>query len=217
LKRKKKKKSITPPLQLESSPIRDAVEVEEVLEVPHQPLQPQVVSYPDTSDDNRRPGRAYPMTSSTSANRYRVDNRDLDQDEEFLRDRRVSDIFCEERVAPILKTSAEIGGLECMEEGKQVRPNSLIYGSLGHYSKPSPILTMPNELATETDIAREKKGWYKGPNHTFESVFRVTDAEYKNVFVSPALDPEVDSLPVQIFEAKTYSVFQILGRGISFN
>jgi hypothetical protein len=118
----------------------------------------------------------------------------MDEDENFLKDRKIRDIFCEERVTPILQTTAEIGGLECLDEESNTRPNSLIYGSFGRFAKTIPILTMPNELLTEIEITRDRKRWFRSPNSTFENVFRVTEAEYKSYFLSPLLDPEVENL-----------------------
>jgi hypothetical protein len=179
----------------DDSIVQEVVHEEEVVDpLPLPPTPPPLVGsrapVTETDDSIVIPTRMYPSTSSSTSR----DKDKNDEDEEFLKGRKISDIFCEERVTPILLTTAEISGLECMEEDTDVRPNSLVYGSFGRFQKPPSILTMPNELATEIDVARARKHWYKSPNRKFESIFRVTKEEYKNFFASPLLDPEVENL-----------------------
>jgi hypothetical protein len=114
------------PIQdLDSSPIREPLELEEVLDpVPHTSSRAINSGAQAKGDSSNRTIRSYPTASSVRHDRASLDNDEMDQDEDLIRDRRVSDIFCEERIAPILKTSAEIGGLECMEEETKRRPNS---------------------------------------------------------------------------------------------
>jgi hypothetical protein len=70
------------------------------------------------------------------------------EDEEDLGSRKLRDVFQSLRVDPILRTSAEINGLEYMSEPKEVEPGTLRYGSLGlRRQAAEPIMRLPLEVA----------------------------------------------------------------------
>jgi hypothetical protein len=139
--------------------------------------------------------------SSTGSRQYPMgkDNRELwdeEEDELVQGNRKVKDIFCVDRVKPVLQTTAELSGLEYVDD-TEVCPNSWIYGSLGLANKNEAILQMPNELVAEVTRTNKSKKWFKAPQRIFDMSFRVSNEDHKKFFYAPSLDNEVADIMKQ--------------------
>jgi len=96
--------------------------------------------------------------------------------------------FSRERLFPILKAAGMAANIEFEEEDKTER--SLIFGGLGlSKRKIMPIVHMPPEVYTSQDEVRKFKGSLGG-SQVFNTIFRVPEDDYEDLFRPPAFDQD---------------------------
>jgi hypothetical protein len=99
-----------------------------------------------------------------------------DEEEEMVGGQKLSELFCHDRLEPILLFTAQLTGLECLEEVASPKAKSLMYGSLGAPKRNPPILLMPYEVEEAAQAARKAKRYSKYPSY-MNHAFRVNEEE----------------------------------------
>lgn len=118
-----------------------------------------------------------------------------DFEEEDATGPKLSDIFAKTRVDPVLKASAELLGLESLEDDQETDVASLKYGNLGPLpDSNSPLIKMPNEVAFVTKYTRKTKRWRPRPPMIFNRVFRVSQDNYEKFFAVPKMEGDVSAV-----------------------
>jgi hypothetical protein len=129
-----------------------------------------------------------------------------DNDDDPLR---LREAFCSDRVDPILRTTAEINGLEHLSLPKEVESGTLRYGSLGlRQVTEEPIMKLPVEVTSVLTDARESTRPAK-PMTIVANAFRVPRKDYDELLTVPKIDDEIAELLEAFKTTKMpeYSVF----------
>jgi hypothetical protein len=121
---------------------------------------------------------------------FEYDDDEYEDDDKYL-NRRLSEIFISDRVGPILRTTAELNGLDDVEE-IQIEPNALRFGSLSFGASTSmPLMQLPIEVGKLTTTVSKSKKLYVKPPRALDRAFRVSQQDQENFFVPPRIDDDV--------------------------